>query len=451
MATAPPPTCPPVAVATTSIEVYYGDDSKIPPAKKNSYIVMIAPSAIPGFDVNKIHPYSKFKDVKGFKGLFKHSKEMIALEARRRDPSIRMNSNNRSNQEMMAELTLLGHLLTQEDREFVIRKECEMRAILLGQLTLMSDPTAVRQVWTSAARLRLAAAIGLENNLLLFKRSQDCSTRVELDRGTSPKGILMEALAVTFNDKNWVAEIQAMPELHDDFQEAIKIGHMSDFTMTAAKVAEILQTRKLEIRKISNDFSLSGNGEDMLGFAEEDGDDIMDGGKRSAFLRGKPSDLLYWWYIYEQNDLMAMTFAEFGSNAVDGATETPISNKRKKPSKSEVGASKQAGEIETLSFQLIEANRSSYTDQIIKLKESRYLLRRDMRVFKKDCGAEFEESDEDWQYMLQRMKELDDDIAQGELDVVKCEKTHAALAAATKATAPARRLVRNIFSNKCSS
>ena len=77
-----------------------------------------------------------------------------------------------------------------------------MRAVLLGQLTLMSDPTAVRQVWTSAARLRLAAAIGLENNLLLFKRSQDCSTRVELDRGTSPKGILMEALAVTFNDKN---------------------------------------------------------------------------------------------------------------------------------------------------------------------------------------------------------------------------------------------------------
>jgi hypothetical protein len=49
-------------------------------------------------------------------------------------------------------------------------------------------------VWTSAARLRLAAAIGLERNLLLFKRSQDCWTRVELDRVTSPKGILMEAL-----------------------------------------------------------------------------------------------------------------------------------------------------------------------------------------------------------------------------------------------------------------
>ena len=149
---------------------------KVSPAKKNSYIVMVAASAIPGFDCNKTHPYYKFKDVKGFKGLFKYSKEMIALDARRQDPSVRMNSNNRSNQDMMTELNVLGHLLTLEDREFVIRKGCEMRAVLLGQLTLMSDPTAVRQVWTSAARLRLAAAIGLERNLLLFKGSQDCLT-----------------------------------------------------------------------------------------------------------------------------------------------------------------------------------------------------------------------------------------------------------------------------------
>ena len=58
MATPHPPTCPAVAVAvaTTSIEHYYGDDSKVPLAKKNSYIVKVASSAIPGFDVNKTHP-----------------------------------------------------------------------------------------------------------------------------------------------------------------------------------------------------------------------------------------------------------------------------------------------------------------------------------------------------------------------------------------------------------
>jgi hypothetical protein len=143
-ATPYPPTCPAVAVAMTTIEQYYGDNSKVQPAKKNSYIAMVAASAIPGFDVKKTHPYYKFKDVKGFKGLFKYSKEMIALEARRRDPSIRMNSNNRSNQDMITELNVLGHLLTLEDREFVIRNECEMLAVLLGQLTLMSDHTAVR-------------------------------------------------------------------------------------------------------------------------------------------------------------------------------------------------------------------------------------------------------------------------------------------------------------------
>jgi hypothetical protein len=42
-----------------------------------------------------------------------------------------------------------------------------------------------------------------------------------------------------------------------------------------------------------------------------------------------------------------------------------------------------------------------------------------MRIYKKDCGAEFEENDKDWQDMVQRIKELDDDIANGELDVIK--------------------------------
>ena len=56
----------------------------------------------------------------------------------------------------------------------------------------------------------------------------------------------------------------------------------------------------------------------MLGFAE-DGEELLDGGKRAAFFRGKPSDLLYWWYIYESNDLLEMTFAEFGASVDDSS------------------------------------------------------------------------------------------------------------------------------------
>ena len=61
--------------------------------------------------------------------------------------------------------------------------------------------------------------------------------------------------------------------------------------MTAKKVADLLQSRKLEMKTISEKFDQSGNGENMIG--EDDGE-VIDGAKRSAFLRGKPSDLLYW-------------------------------------------------------------------------------------------------------------------------------------------------------------
>ena len=157
---------------------------------------MVASEAVPGFDVNKTHPYPKFKDLKGYKSLFKQSKEMIYQEARRRDPSVRMNANNRSNEDMVGDLaTKLGHLLTLEDKEFIANKESEMRAILISQVATMSETATVRQVLSSSDRLRLVAAIGLERNLLLFKRSQDCSTREELDEGMSPKTKLHAGLA----------------------------------------------------------------------------------------------------------------------------------------------------------------------------------------------------------------------------------------------------------------
>ena len=161
-----------------TLQQHYENDDKVPPSKRNSFIVMVAPSVIPGFDVNTTSPYPLFKEVKGFKSLYKQSKEMIAQEARRRDPLFRMNSHNKSNQEMVKDLnSKLGYLLTPEDKEFILKKESEMRAILFTQAAGLGDSVIVRSVLSSSDRLRLAAAIGLERNLLLFKRSQDCSTR----------------------------------------------------------------------------------------------------------------------------------------------------------------------------------------------------------------------------------------------------------------------------------
>jgi len=147
-----PPPAPPTPPGGTTLQQHFENDGKVAPAKRNVYIVMVASEAVPGFDVNKTHPYPKFKDLKGYKSLFKQSKEMIYQEARRRDPSVSMNANNRSNEDMVGDLaTKLGHLLTLEDKEFIAKKESEMRAILIslllalrGTYSSLKDPKIVQ-------------------------------------------------------------------------------------------------------------------------------------------------------------------------------------------------------------------------------------------------------------------------------------------------------------------
>ena len=135
--------------------------------------------------------------------------------------------------------TKLGHLFTEEDKQFIIAKESEMWEILSAQVATMSDTTTVMQVITSLDWLQLVAAIGLEKNLLLFKRSQDCWNREELDECTSPKTKLYTGLADTFNDEDYIAVIPSMPSLHGDFSEEQQI-EKGEYTMTAAKASIIV-------------------------------------------------------------------------------------------------------------------------------------------------------------------------------------------------------------------
>ena len=111
------------------LEVLYNDDSKIPPPRRNAFIVMLAPEVIPDFNVLVTEPYPQFKNVKGYKNLFRPSKEMIMQEARRRDPLVKkLNVQNRPNEKIIVHMaTRLGHLQTTEDKNFIIKKEAAIR------------------------------------------------------------------------------------------------------------------------------------------------------------------------------------------------------------------------------------------------------------------------------------------------------------------------------------
>jgi hypothetical protein len=72
-----------------------------------------------------------------------------------------------------------------------------------------------------------------------------------------PKTKLHAGLVETFNDESYIAVIPAIPSLHKDFLQEHLI-EKGEFTMTEARVADLLQSRKLEMKTISKNFHLSG-------------------------------------------------------------------------------------------------------------------------------------------------------------------------------------------------
>ena len=62
----------------------------------------------------------------------------------------------------------LGHLLTEEDKAFIVKKETEMRAVLSKEVANQSETSSVQQVLSSTDRLCHAVVIIVEENLLLL-------------------------------------------------------------------------------------------------------------------------------------------------------------------------------------------------------------------------------------------------------------------------------------------
>ncbi|KAL7549046.1 hypothetical protein ACHAWF_012313 [Thalassiosira exigua] len=152
-----------------AFELYFSDVKQVPPNKQLQYLIMMATDCIEGenykeicrwtpgliialpnlclfigtegFDVSKVHPYSRFlSDPKfkgsGFKSLLRSTKELVAQEIRRRNPWARPNQSNKSLDEL---LELLEPLTDARDIAFVTKTEGELRHYLLKVLDDWTD------------------------------------------------------------------------------------------------------------------------------------------------------------------------------------------------------------------------------------------------------------------------------------------------------------------------
>ena len=94
--------------------------------------------------------------------------------------------------------------------------------------------------------------------------------------------------------------------------------------MTPDKAKTLIATMKNRIAKIRANFELSGNGDGMRGGDDDDDDDdnnppaptefnvtncIAGNDRRCFLMAGDTSDILYWWHVLEESEMLQYTLS----------------------------------------------------------------------------------------------------------------------------------------------
>jgi len=292
------------------------------------------------FDVDETEPYKTCQELareqKGrartkFKSL-KPTKEMIATEMKRRNPRVRPNASNRKIDDMLSELHAVHFELTDErDIKYVKYEEREARKAIQDVIDsfMNKEPAKESSNVSKADRMRLICCFQDDAIVEAYKVSQEVMTRQELDarNSTQRDDNFYELVVAKFNDESWVPKSMAVPNLHEDYSEEHEWPKRDECTLTEEKTKDIFAWFKGRITDILRRHHQSGNGtviaDDAMQLGDYDDDDVdlpvnyghfdleqantKGGDDRQNFLNGKPSDLLHWWHVLDELQVITMT------------------------------------------------------------------------------------------------------------------------------------------------
>ncbi len=136
---------PPIADAgiidgvESPLEMYYHDQSLLPPSNKLKFIMTVAVGVVDNFSIELTYPYSVFinrkKVITGFnKSKFIVTKKMVADEIKHRNQSCKLNMKSKSLPQLWAKLAKLP-ITNQRDINFIVSEETKLRSILLSKLS----------------------------------------------------------------------------------------------------------------------------------------------------------------------------------------------------------------------------------------------------------------------------------------------------------------------------
>lgn len=421
----------------SSLQLFIEDQRQIDPGKKIPYLLMVArgnieliPDAV---DISEEEPFKKAIGL----GILKKkpislSKQLLCQEIKRRNPSKKVNVNNKKIEELFAMIRDEkdeSNIVSASDKLFIeeevakyldhVRKgieEVEEKKREAGGRIDMSD------------RLRYILALDHCGYIReAYMNSQNVLSRQELDarNTTAAQRDFHDLIVEKFNDPNWTPNTTAMPDLHSYYSMEHLCPKKDSYTLTREKSKQLLQDMKHKLNEICKRYEKSGNGAGQL---DEDGDEVRDGSgqnfgrfnlelanlkggdDRQNFLNHEPLDLLYWWDVMDQHNLIHFTTAQLrGCNAAN-SDEVPASTSYSDSSVSTIGngggsarkkqkidlSSIHAGikeNVATVGLALCKMNDQCLMEQIDNLTHKKRDLKNEWRKEKKLPGYDSDDGE----------------------------------------------------------
>jgi hypothetical protein len=326
---------------------------------RRAYILLVAGQE---FKCNLLvcEPYASYqnesqkkKSGNKFKTL-KTTKKMIGIEMKRRDPAARPNTGNKNTVQLIAEF-FSPHLDLTDSRDklYVRYMERCLRQEIKEQLqSIKATPTVARPIYCD--RMRFVLCFEHDEEIVKeYKLLQIALTRPELDARNSnsvkeKQWDFYRLICAKFNDSSWIPKNKIYSQMHEDFAVETEYPKREEFDLDYGKCKNILDWVKGKLNTIIRNYNASGNG--SANVAEEyqvtlPGDDNVDevannkknlygyfdieqanlegGDDRRNFLNGMPSDLLYWWQVMQDLDILQATCVVFNREFAASSHEMP--------------------------------------------------------------------------------------------------------------------------------
>ena len=223
------------------------------------------------------------------------SKEYVAKELKRRDPSCKANSKNKT-VPLLMKLLVKNPLVDNDDIDFIESEYYRMTIVVQNKIDQDSLEKDADKHSRADKMVRLKFIVILTSNeeiLAAYRRHTDTKTATETDYRNSDKAPpdWKDLMCIVFNECDEDVMTQLKPSLHDDFKEQIVCAPNENFRLTPEKCDEIMSTMKKKVRNITHKYNRSGNGSDMANFdgdtddeAEAEGND-SDGENEAVYGR----------------------------------------------------------------------------------------------------------------------------------------------------------------------